>query len=144
VIDCLSAIGAGVDDDPVGGKKALAARIEAHPHRARVDEAPLAEHEIDRRHALQAALAAAPELLDHALLALGAMHVGVPVAPISPAYSLLSRDFVKLKTIFALLRPGLVYASDGKRFAAALGALPSAKHPALPEVKCQSHAGAAF
>ncbi len=62
--------------------------------------------------------------VDHALLALGAMHVGVPAAPISPAYSLLSRDFVKLKTIFALLRPGLVYASDGARFAAALGALP--------------------
>ena len=62
--------------------------------------------------------------VDHALLALGAMHVGIPVAPISPAYSLLSKDFVKLKTIFALLRPGLVYASDGARFAAALGALP--------------------
>src|SRR2546430_13310122 len=28
--------------------------------------------------------------IDHALLALGAMHVGVPVAPISPAYSLMS------------------------------------------------------
>src|SRR3990172_1621004 len=62
--------------------------------------------------------------VDHGLLALGAMHVGVPVAPISPAYSLLSKDFVKLKTIFALLRPGLVYASDGARYAAALGALP--------------------
>ena len=30
--------------------------------------------------------------VDHALLALGAMHVGVPVAPISPAYSLMSKD----------------------------------------------------
>ena len=36
--------------------------------------------------------------VDHALLALGAMHVGVPVAPISPAYSLMSKDFGKLKT----------------------------------------------
>lgn len=62
--------------------------------------------------------------VDHALLALAAMHVGVPVSPISPAYSLLSKDFVKLKNIFALLRPGLVYASDGARFAAALGAVP--------------------
>jgi len=62
--------------------------------------------------------------VDHALLALAAMHVGVPVSPISPAYSLLSKDFVKLKTIFALLRPGLVYASEGARFAAALGAVP--------------------
>src|SRR5690349_2213661 len=30
--------------------------------------------------------------IDHALLSLGAMHAGVPVAPVSPAYSLLSRD----------------------------------------------------
>jgi len=34
--------------------------------------------------------------IDHALLSLGAMHVGVPVAPISPAYSLMSKDFGKL------------------------------------------------
>ena len=38
--------------------------------------------------------------IDHALLALGAMHVGVPVAPVSPAYSLMSKDFAKLKQIF--------------------------------------------
>src|SRR5436190_2751186 len=30
--------------------------------------------------------------IDHALLALGAMHVGIPAAPISPAYSLMSQD----------------------------------------------------
>ena len=55
--------------------------------------------------------------IDHALLMLGAMHVGVPVAPVSPAYSLMSRDHAKLKGIFQLLRPGLVYAADGSRFA---------------------------
>src|SRR5882672_6895848 len=38
--------------------------------------------------------------IDHALLALGAMHAGVPVAPVSPAYSLMSKDFAKLRTIF--------------------------------------------
>jgi hypothetical protein len=59
----------GVDDDPVGGEQALATRVEAHAHGARINEAALAEHEIDRRHALEPALAAAPELLDHALLA---------------------------------------------------------------------------
>ena len=66
--------------------------------------------------------------LDHALLALGAMHVGVPVAPISPAYSLMSKDFAKLKAIFELLRPGLVWTSDPEKFApalAAVGALPT-------------------
>ena len=35
--------------------------------------------------------------IDHALLALGAMHVGVPVAPVSSAYSLLSKDYEKLR-----------------------------------------------
>jgi len=58
--------------------------------------------------------------IDHALLALAAMHVGVPVAPISPAYSLMSKDFAKLKAIFELLRPGLVWAADAEKFAPAL------------------------
>jgi feruloyl-CoA synthase len=61
--------------------------------------------------------------IDHGLLALGAMHAGVPVAPISPAYSLMSKDFAKLKSIFELLRPGLVWADDPKKFAAALAAV---------------------
>lgn len=58
--------------------------------------------------------------IDHALLTLAAMHVGVPAAPISPAYSLISQDHSKLKYIADLLKPGLVYAADGSRFANAL------------------------
>jgi feruloyl-CoA synthase len=58
--------------------------------------------------------------IDHALLSLGAMHVGVPVAPVSPAYSLMSKDFGKLKAIFELLKPGLVYAADPQKFGPAL------------------------
>jgi feruloyl-CoA synthase len=61
--------------------------------------------------------------VDHALLALGAMHAGVPVAPISPAYSLMSKDFAKLKQIFALLEPGIVWTGDSPRFAPALAAV---------------------
>jgi feruloyl-CoA synthase len=61
--------------------------------------------------------------IDHALLALGAMHVGVPAVPVSPAYSLVSRDFAKLRTIAALVRPGLVFAADPERFASALRAI---------------------
>ena len=61
--------------------------------------------------------------IDHALLALGAMHVGIPIAPISPAYSLMSKDFGKLKYIFELLKPGLVYAAEPAKFAAALDAV---------------------
>jgi feruloyl-CoA synthase len=61
--------------------------------------------------------------IEHALLALAAMHVGVPVAPISPAYSLMSRDFAKLKRIFELLSPGLVFVDDGAKFAPAIAVL---------------------
>jgi feruloyl-CoA synthase len=61
--------------------------------------------------------------IDHALLALGAMHVGIPVAPISPAYSLMSKDFGRLKAIFELVKPGLVYAADPQKFGPALEAV---------------------
>src|SRR5512134_2745484 len=67
--------------------------------------------------------------VDHALLALGAMHVGVPVAPVSPAYSLMSKDFGKLKTIFELVRPGLVYTADPQKFALALAAVGATSTP---------------
>jgi feruloyl-CoA synthase len=71
--------------------------------------------------------------IDHALLSLGAMHVGVPVAPISPAYSLMSKDFGKLKAIFELLQPGLVYAADPQKFGPALEAV-GAKSVSVPEM----------
>ncbi|MBT2321919.1 feruloyl-CoA synthase [Variovorax paradoxus] len=61
--------------------------------------------------------------IEHALLALAAMHVGIPVAPISPAYSVLSQDHAKLRQIAALLRPGAVYACDPARYAKALQAI---------------------
>jgi feruloyl-CoA synthase len=67
--------------------------------------------------------------VDHALLALGAMHVGVPVAPISPAYSLMSKDFAKLKYIFELLKPGLVFAAEAEKFAPALAAVGATSTP---------------
>ena len=67
--------------------------------------------------------------IDHALLSLGAMHVGIPAAPVSPAYSLMSKDFGKLKYIFELLNPGLVYASDPKKFEAALAAVGARSTP---------------
>ena len=67
--------------------------------------------------------------IDHALLALGAMHAGIPVAPISPAYSLVSKDHAKLKGIFELLQPGLVFAEDAQRFAPALAAVGATATP---------------
>jgi feruloyl-CoA synthase len=58
--------------------------------------------------------------IEHALLGLAAMYVGIPYAPISPPYSLISRDFGKLRHIFDLLTPGLVFAADGQHFARAI------------------------
>ena len=61
--------------------------------------------------------------VDNALLLYGAMHVGIPVVPISPAYSLMSQDFGKLKHIVGLTTPGLVYVADGEKFASALNSV---------------------
>ena len=56
--------------------------------------------------------------VDHALVALGAMIAGVPYAPVSPPYSLLSKDFARLKAIISILTPGLVFVDDGAPFGA--------------------------
>ena len=60
--------------------------------------------------------------VDHALIGLGAMIAGVPYAPVSQPYSLVAKDYGKLKTILDILTPGLVYVSDGARFTLALAA----------------------
>ncbi len=60
--------------------------------------------------------------LEHALLALAAMHVGVPYSPISPAYSLVSTDHAKLRYILESLQPGLVFTANGERYASAIAA----------------------
>jgi len=61
--------------------------------------------------------------VDHLLLALGAMTAGVPIAPISVAYSLQSNDHARIKAIAHLISPGAVFADDARRFARALDAL---------------------
>ncbi len=61
--------------------------------------------------------------IDHALLALAAQHVGVPVAAISPAYSLMAKDFSKLRGMIALLDPAAIYAANSTAFANALAAI---------------------
>ena len=60
--------------------------------------------------------------VEHALIGLGAMIAGVPYAPVSQPYSLVAKDYGKLKTILEILTPGLVYVGDGARFAVALAA----------------------
>ncbi|HEV3104162.1 MAG TPA: AMP-binding protein [Trinickia sp.] len=60
---------------------------------------------------------------EQALLTWGALYAGVPVAPVSPAYSLLGGDYARLRAAIDCVRPHIVFAQDGKRFAGALAAL---------------------
>src|ERR1051325_999700 len=61
--------------------------------------------------------------IEHALLMLACFTAGIPVAPVSVAYSLQSQDFAKLKFIAELVNPGMIYVADTAPFATALKAL---------------------
>ena len=61
--------------------------------------------------------------VEHAILMLAAMHVGVPVSAISQAYSLVSKDFAKLKGNISHITPGVIFVEHHARFAPALAAI---------------------
>lgn len=61
--------------------------------------------------------------LEHAVLMLAAMHVGIPVAAVSTAYSLASKDHAKLGKLIGELAPAAIYVADAKPYAAALEAI---------------------
>ena len=61
--------------------------------------------------------------IEHLLLSLGAYTAGVPVMPISVAYSLMSADHARIRAIAELTQPGLIFADDAEPFAKALDAL---------------------
>jgi feruloyl-CoA synthase len=65
--------------------------------------------------------------IDHGLLALAAMYIGVPYAPIAPAYSLQARDYSSLQRIFERLEPALVFADNGAAYERALRAVLTAR-----------------
>jgi len=69
--------------------------------------------------------------LEHLLLGLGAMLAGVPFAPISAAYSLVSQDYGKLCHILGVLTPGLVFASSGSAYGKAIAATVSPDVPVV-------------
>ncbi|SFC28117.1 feruloyl-CoA synthase [Tropicimonas isoalkanivorans] len=64
--------------------------------------------------------------IDQARLYLGALHVGVPYASVSPNYSLLAQEFSKLRGLIDLMNPGLIYVSDADRYGRALAAVAGA------------------
>ena len=61
--------------------------------------------------------------VEHALMMLGCYTAGVPIAPISPAYSLISTDHAKLKHCFATVRPKAVFAQNSEMFSRAFETL---------------------
>jgi feruloyl-CoA synthase len=61
--------------------------------------------------------------LDHALLALACILVGVPYCPVSPAYSTISQDYEKLRHVMNTITPGMVFAADAARYGKALEAI---------------------
>jgi len=60
--------------------------------------------------------------IEHALLALAAMHVGIPYVPVSSKYSLISTDHAKLRYVMKLVTPGLVFVAEREKFARAIRA----------------------
>lgn len=58
--------------------------------------------------------------IDYALLKLAAIYIGIPVAPIAPAYALQTTDFLKLAHTFHLLTPGMLAVDDGGLYSHAL------------------------
>ncbi len=61
--------------------------------------------------------------IKHGVMMLGAMKAGVPLAPVSVAYSLMSGDHSKLKHVFATTKPKMIFAEQGPLYARALAAL---------------------
>ncbi len=81
--------------------------------------------------------------LEHLTLALGALWAGIPFAPVSSAYSLVSQDFAKLRHILGLITPGLVFASDARYAAAIAAVLPAGVAGEVPVVLTDGAAEAA-
>jgi len=73
--------------------------------------------------------------LAHLVMMLGAMTAGVPVLPVSVAYSVMSTDHRRLRQIVELCEPGTVFAADAGPFAAALAAIGASvpQHVAGPD-----------
>lgn len=54
--------------------------------------------------------------IEHALLALAALSIGIPYSPISPAYSLASHELDRFHHCISVLHPRLVFAQDSDRY----------------------------
>lgn len=129
---------------PVSIAQLLADRADSHPERPLIRQREPGHgpwREVTYGQALRAAEGVAQWLLsrglgaddsvmvlsgnsiEHGLLMLGCYTAGVPIAPISPAYSLMSADHAKLKHCFATVRPKVIFAQDATQFQRAFDTL---------------------
>lgn len=74
--------------------------------------------------------------IEQALVTWAAQYAGIPLAPVSPAYSLARGPLTRVKAAADLVKPGLVFVQDGERFARALQAvgLPMSQAIAVQQV----------
>lgn len=67
--------------------------------------------------------------IEHATLALGAMTIGIAIAPVSPAYALGPSGASKLARVVEAVRPAMVFAQEWRRYAPAVRAMDLAGLP---------------
>jgi feruloyl-CoA synthase len=67
----------------------------------------------------------------HAITAYGALAAGAAIAPVTPAYSLIAKDFDRLRDAHDLLRPAGFFVEDGAQFQKALDALAPGSRPVI-------------
>ena len=70
--------------------------------------------------------------IEFALLSMAAMQARAPLAPVSPAYSVMSQDHAKLKYVFDLIKPGLVFVQNGEHLRRCAGRSRSGRRAAGP------------
>jgi feruloyl-CoA synthase len=70
---------------------------------------------------------------------LAALYVGIPIAPIAPAYALQTTDYIKLSHAFRLLTPGMVIVDDGVLYR---DAIENALDPTVPVIALRNSSGA--
>jgi feruloyl-CoA synthase len=61
--------------------------------------------------------------VEHLVVMLACFTAGIPVMPVSVAYSLMSKDHERIRSLAERCSPGLVYADDAEQFGPALDAL---------------------
>ena len=90
--------------------------------------AALLELGLDQQHPL---MLLSGNSIEQAILLLAAEYVGIPTAPVSPAYATLSKDFSRLKGVQALVPPAAVFVQTRERFERALAVPELAATPVI-------------